>query len=230
MAGRPKADHLLPSEGKGPTFESCRVRQQDQAFLDFRLRADLGGVSVGKHPWSVRLHMRRTSPRGAGWVPRAKVGGRPCRKPWVPRTLIIVALSLSCQGRKKTASCRRSAESREHPRRVSPGCTRPSDLVGFFPRSTSAWPAAEELIFANQRLWNIDVRSCLAGSTGRRNTGVKSLSAGVSNCKVSRGRCPYAMPSPGNPSGGLMMPSAMVIARRLANVCVWDYASERTLT
>ena len=38
----------LPSEGKGHTFESCRVRQQNQAHLDFRVNPILDRVSIGK--------------------------------------------------------------------------------------------------------------------------------------------------------------------------------------
>jgi hypothetical protein len=37
----------LPSEGKGHTFESCRVRQQNQAHLDFWLNPILDRVSIG---------------------------------------------------------------------------------------------------------------------------------------------------------------------------------------
>jgi hypothetical protein len=37
----------LVSEGKGHTFESCRVRQQNQVHLDFLLRLISARVSIG---------------------------------------------------------------------------------------------------------------------------------------------------------------------------------------
>ena len=40
-------DRALPSEGKGHTFESCRVRQYNQAYLEFRQKPILARVSIG---------------------------------------------------------------------------------------------------------------------------------------------------------------------------------------
>src|SRR6201989_1536201 len=40
-------DRALPSEGKGHTFESCRVRQQYQVFTEFRGFSPPSRVSTG---------------------------------------------------------------------------------------------------------------------------------------------------------------------------------------